>query len=672
MSDPHNAVENVPPLPPGEDDDQPHLREGPATEAETGFTRQPMVPWLDPRQLAATAVRAALSDVFGSYADRRETLAALRKPTVYADYDTSQDRQELWIDYVADLGDGFDSSYMMAYLLGREGLDLPMHNRPPRKDDPAPHATKRGRILVMGGDQVYPTASRDEYQNRMSGPYRAALPCVDEKQERPPHLFAIPGNHDWYDGLTAFTRLFCQDRWIGGWLTRQQHSYWALKLPHGWWMLGTDIQLHADIDRPQTDYFRDLALNGMKEGDKVILCTAEPAWVHTPGNKTAFDNLAYFEETVLAGRAQVALTLTGDLHHFAHYAQEDAPGREQPKPEPGQRHKITAGGGGAYLYGTDTQPEELTLRDAKDGSTKRWVRKEVYPDLHTSFALRRGAMKGVFKTPWFLVLLGVVYGLYVWGFQNTSLRLTSPWDDVVGVDWMKRAIYPSGSLWESLVDAAWLLVRTPASMVFTLLLLVGTVAFCAPDDVRDKTRASQRRWIVGLSHGMIHVLAAMVLGYFLTLLVNTVFPDLTGPQDPFSGGRVLAVVLLTGLIGAAVGGVIFGLFLLPGVNLNEAFSSQAIGDYKNFVRLKVSSNGDLTVYPVGVEKAVKWKFRAKAPVGQAWYVPDGEAPRPHLLEEPFVIPGPKHVKVDRIVAGEPATADAFPTAVNSQITDSVS
>ncbi len=31
-------------------------------------------------------------------------------------------------------------------------------------------------MLVLGGDEVYPTASAQAYEDRMTGPYRAAFP----------------------------------------------------------------------------------------------------------------------------------------------------------------------------------------------------------------------------------------------------------------------------------------------------------------------------------------------------------------------------------------------------------------------------------------------------------------------------------------------------------------
>ncbi|MGH3812661.1 MAG: hypothetical protein ACRDUV_09430, partial [Pseudonocardiaceae bacterium] len=77
---------------------------------------------------------------------------------------------DLWLDYVADLGDGWNSTYTVARLLATEELKLDW--------DGETHATERGRILVMGGDQVYPVPNAAEYENRMIGPYRAALPCA--------------------------------------------------------------------------------------------------------------------------------------------------------------------------------------------------------------------------------------------------------------------------------------------------------------------------------------------------------------------------------------------------------------------------------------------------------------------------------------------------------------
>jgi hypothetical protein len=64
---------------------------------------------------------------------------------------------------------------------------------------------------------------------------------------------------DWFDGLDTFMRYICHRSWLGGWLLPQQKSYFALHLPHGWWVFGLDQALHGDIDIFQFKYFSDIA-----------------------------------------------------------------------------------------------------------------------------------------------------------------------------------------------------------------------------------------------------------------------------------------------------------------------------------------------------------------------------------------------------------------------------
>ncbi len=134
-------------------------------------------------------------------------------------------------------GDGWNSTYAVAYWITRPVLELEAEGRT--------HATRRGDVLLFGGDQVYPTASRAEYELRLVSPFEAALNRLPDPK---PSLFAIPGNHDWYDSLVSFTRLFISKKFFAAWETPQRRSYFALKLPHDWWLVGTDVQLGSDID----------------------------------------------------------------------------------------------------------------------------------------------------------------------------------------------------------------------------------------------------------------------------------------------------------------------------------------------------------------------------------------------------------------------------------------
>ena len=82
-----------------------------------------------------------------------------------------------WIDYVADVGDGFEPTYTAAYLLAQDSLDV-------RGAGPLPH----GDILIMGGDQCYPQATREEYKKRLLLPFSWAftVPSPDAQAVRHP------------------------------------------------------------------------------------------------------------------------------------------------------------------------------------------------------------------------------------------------------------------------------------------------------------------------------------------------------------------------------------------------------------------------------------------------------------------------------------------------------
>ena len=111
----------------------------PATISELGFVPQAMVRWLDPHQLLDTSTRVLASGFLTSYTDSRELQVNMTGDV----YDRSES-DELWLDYVADLGDGWNSTYTVARLLAQPQLDLSHGNER--------HRTQRGSILVMGGD----------------------------------------------------------------------------------------------------------------------------------------------------------------------------------------------------------------------------------------------------------------------------------------------------------------------------------------------------------------------------------------------------------------------------------------------------------------------------------------------------------------------------------------
>jgi hypothetical protein len=577
-----------------------------------GFEQRPMVDWLAPGQLAQTGIKAIVSDIFGSYADKRDVMAALHpKPEIDGDYSKEG---ELWIDYAADLGDGFDSTYTVARLLAAPELSLTHGGQI--------HTLPRGRLLVMGGDQVYPTAGFDEYSNRLLKPYEAAFPRSPQGQE--PHLYAIPGNHDWYDGLSSFTRIFCEQGWLGGWKTQQHRSYFAVKLPHNWWLWGIDIQLEGFIDKPQLDFFYRQGLDNVQANDRVILCVAEPRWIYgvTKGAE-AFSSLRYFEDRYIhqPKKARLAVTLTGDLHHYVRYESKD-----------GEVQRITAGGGGAYLFATHGMPEKLALEEGfkESARTVEYEKKASFPDTATSRLLTFGSLLIPIRSWKFGLFLGVFYTLFSWILQSASK--TRP-DLLAGHRSLMEYLHDQslGNWPQVLKTFATLIVNTPVSVLLCLLIVGGFMAFCS-------ARRKIARFLIGSGHGVAHVLLNLGL-MWLFAHVNTHGFGL----EIDSWQQVTLYLFEMLLFGGLLGGVLMALYLLlfsfvgGGFHLGEAYSSQRLPSYKNFLRIHLDAAGKLTIYPIGIRKAVKWKARRNPAAGEPWFEPDGAAPQPELIEAPIVI-----------------------------------
>jgi hypothetical protein len=72
-----------------------------------------MVRWFSPPRLVSIGIRAAVSTVFGEFADRRDVVAAER-PLDPVNFDPAHDyhaqgAMDFWFDFAADTGDGWDS-----------------------------------------------------------------------------------------------------------------------------------------------------------------------------------------------------------------------------------------------------------------------------------------------------------------------------------------------------------------------------------------------------------------------------------------------------------------------------------------------------------------------------------------------------------------------------------
>ena len=284
-----------------------------------------------------------------------------------------------WFDFVSDCGDGFNSSYQVSRILAQPTLNIGTASIPSFGRRTLP----RGKLLINGGDLAYPDPTQHSYEKRFFRTFEDALPpppsfrrehisirkpalpvqgwsrrakttATDGNGEsenqlsnyQGPCAFLLPGNHDWFDGLATYTRFILSRDWLGGWLMPQRTSYFALKLPHGWWILGCDLALDNDINIEQFQFFANLAAS-MSPDDCVIIVSHVPHWVLNEYENHASDDakethLCELIRTHLRGR--VKLRLAGDLHHYTRHV----PIRiKQSAVENSNPVLIVAGGGGA-------------------------------------------------------------------------------------------------------------------------------------------------------------------------------------------------------------------------------------------------------------------------------------------------------------------------------------
>ncbi|MGA0565543.1 hypothetical protein ACO2RV_24255 [Ancylobacter sp. VNQ12] len=545
-------------------------------KVQTSHLRQfpGMTGWFDPRLLLKLLWHVILADAFGQYADRRLMEAALDPATEQEHFTRACDNTiapdedgAVWIDYVSDLGDGFDATYAIACLLGEPSLDIDGQQLP------------RGQILVMGGDQVYPTSLRDDYKIKMQLPYEFASPRIKGEDGRP--LYVVPGNHDWYDGLVTFLALFCRAKptRIGSWATKQRRSYFAVKLTDNWWLWAIDIALVRDMDQPQADYFVGIA-KGMAENSNVILCSAEPGWYSAEVDGDAYRTLSY-----AAGIAKNAdkslrlpLTLSGDSHHYARYVGANG-------------HYITSGGGAAFLHGT------LELKDAIKAT---WLEPETdlrlencYPSKEESSRLLLGNWRFPFLNPG----LGLaISGLYL------------------------LAAFALASLWH------W-----DVGLIIYAILFLGFWGYGAYQE-----SSSAKVTLLAAAHALAHML--VILG--LAGIERWAEGVWGWAPWPF---RLLVLTVPTFTIGWLLAGLIYGVSLLVscryfGISHNDAFSAMKLASHRHFLRLRIKGD-QVTVYPIKLDRTPKrseWAIPEPRPARGPVFVPTPRL-QPELIEEPIVI-----------------------------------
>jgi hypothetical protein len=590
---------------------------------ELRFKRRSPVQWFSPPTLARAAAKVILAAAFGDYLDKREmqgTLAA----TMFA---IDPDADDLWFDFVADTGDGFNSTYSVAWCMARKEIEFEVDGRT--------ETLKRAKLVVLGGDEVYPYATPKEYQDRFEGPMQAALPWTEgdstapptercppsfpdlERPEAPanPTLLAIPGNHDWYDGLTGFMRLFAQRGWVGGRQLIQQRSYFAVKLPGRYWLWGIDIQNDSYVDAAQLSYFETAAAR-MAADDRLIICTGKPSWIDVGEDPDAYRNLKKVESLV-PKTVRVVLMLSGDSHHYARYESQQADANGS------HRMKITAGGGGAFLSATHNLddhvrvPRRVALGDSVTAD-ERFDLKTLYPSAKQSRLLSLRAFLLPVRNWTFMPIPGMFYLLL---FIASNSRLTA--DE-------NKAPTETLSNKPGFLDlvATFLNGSTPLLIVVLFAMISGF--YVIPKRV-GVWPARFFRTVLGLLQASVHLAAQ---AWFAMILLRF---------RPENHDRIFLLCgsSLMFVFGAVVGSLIFAFFLwalfyVDNWNDTETFSAFRHTGYKNFLRMHVTKE-EITVYAIGVEKiSHRWDITKKQSDEDSWLCPKNSPDIPmRLLEPPY-------------------------------------
>ena len=279
--------------------------------------------------------------------------------------------RDLWLDYVADTGDDVSVSRAVAGLVTR-AYELP----DPDEEGASLHAP-RGDVLVFGGDTAYPVATAQEISNRVLVPFNEALAERSDGRQRV--LLGVPGNHDWYDGLDGFARLFrlrpdgddvdqrpslvgipfrqlghaadwARELVMGGKMAKpealvltgyepvQSASYFVLPLTPTIPLVAVDRQLRT-IDHRQARFHRRWLEPG--RGHTPWLLLPDPVYAFGAPSPTG---AAMVRDLELSSAAHDCFFLSGDIHH---YERLEAPGLLH----------VVAGGGGAFLPPAPMVPE---------------------------------------------------------------------------------------------------------------------------------------------------------------------------------------------------------------------------------------------------------------------------------------------------------------------------
>jgi Calcineurin-like phosphoesterase len=227
------------------------------------------------------------------------------------------------------------------------------------------------RFAVIASDVIYPTGSVNEYGTKFFRPYK--------DYDAP--IYAVPGNHDWYDGLGGFMRVFCgapelpretrprllsrawwrrlfwknpdvpDERLLAEAQSLRSRPEQKISQPGPYWamdagpirIVGIDTGILGGIDREQGEWLRRVS-----QGPKPkILITGKPLYVDGAHHPGPIEGGGTVDEIVQDPACNYVAAIGGDIHNYQHYPVKVGDRTIQ---------YIVSGGGGAFMHATHTIP----------------------------------------------------------------------------------------------------------------------------------------------------------------------------------------------------------------------------------------------------------------------------------------------------------------------------
>jgi hypothetical protein len=497
--------------------------------------------------------------------------------------------RDVFIDFVADTGDDGEVSQAVGRLVFR-AYTLP-DPRDPTSEIEAP----RGDILLHGGDVAYPVATATQIHDRLVVPWNRALREVTDDDETRV-LLGIPGNHDWYDGIDGFARLFRERhlaekpeppldtidtgflpvalRFVGdfvmgesakkppklvlaGYEAVQRASYFILPLTRRLHIHAVDRQLRQ-VDYRQKRFFQDHFEANESVSRLVIL--PDPV---LPYGRPSRSGLAMLHALKLSPDREPHLLLAGDIHHYR-------------REKLGKAIHVTAGGGGAFLH-------PAPLRGERAEPDAQWPGPKQCRSLLHKVALHIMAGRSGF-------IAHAVMGIFFFH----ALALVADGDARIVPAAITAGLFSAVAM--ALIGGVrkgpWLPISALAALAGCVLALVPTLTVFALDTV------------FGLAH--INQLAWTSLAFALTLIA---------------------------------GGFVFGSFLagltLFGFESSQAFTALSHPGFKHFVRLRIRADGSgVDGWCIGLEDPLSEEEEPVLVDSFEWSLPDEGAPVRRSLRPP--------------------------------------